>query len=192
MRSWVPPVTRNRYAIGQIVLVMGDRTLAKNPWTLRAYKITARDVTGIQNGVDEIVGEFKAGTTPDGTTIATSWVYLAHGPMVIVRAGQVVSLWDVVSGDERPLDAEAAFNLHFLNGGNTLACADGLGAGGARSTDDLHHGTMEIWDVAAGRKMHKFESSVDWSGTLAFSPDRKLFASGSGKVQRVRVHAASS
>jgi len=119
--------------------------------------------------------------TPDGKTFVTTWIYLAHGPMVIVRVGQVVSLWDVRSGMERSLDAEAAFNLHFLNGCKTLACADGRGAGGARSTDDLHHGTMEIWDVASGRKMHKFESAVDWSGPLAFSPDGKLFASGGGE-----------
>lgn len=119
--------------------------------------------------------------TPDGETFAASWIYLAHGPMVIGRAGQVMSLWDVASGEERSLDVSAAFNLHFLNGGTTLACADGRRAGGSRSTDDLRHGTMEIWDVAAGRKMHKFESAVDWSGPLAFSPDGILFASRGGE-----------
>ncbi len=118
--------------------------------------------------------------TPDGKTFATSWVYVAHGPMVTYRAGQVVKLWNVASGKERFLDAEAAYNLHFLDGGRILACADGRGAGGARSTNDLNHGMMEIWDVAADKKLHKFESSVDWSGPLAFSPDGKLFASGGG------------
>jgi WD40 repeat protein len=118
--------------------------------------------------------------TPDGRTIATSWIYLSHGPMLTYRVGQVVSLWDVANGKERSLDAEAAYHLHFLDEGKTLACADGRGAGGARSTSDLNHGTMEIWDVAAGKKLHKFQSSVDWSGPLAFSPDGKLFASGGG------------
>ncbi len=118
---------------------------------------------------------------PDGKTFATSWIYLAHGPMLTYRVGQVVSLWDIASGKEHSLDAEAAFNLNFLEGGKILACGDGQGAGGARSTEDLHHGMMEIWNVAAGRKMHKFESSVDWSGPLAFSPDGKLFASGGGE-----------
>jgi WD40 repeat protein len=118
--------------------------------------------------------------TPDGKSFATSWVYVAHGPMLTYRVGQAVSLWDVASGEERSLNAEAAYNLHFLEKGNILACADGRNAGGARSTDDFHHGMLEIWDVAAGRRMHKFESSVDWSGPLAFSPDGKLFASGGG------------
>ncbi|MCA9210684.1 MAG: WD40 repeat domain-containing protein [Planctomycetales bacterium] len=118
---------------------------------------------------------------PDGKTFATSWIYLASGPMLTYRVGQVVSLWDVASGKERFLEAAAAYNLQFLNGGNTLACADGRGAGGARSTYDLHHGTLETWDVAAGRRMHKFESAVDWSGPLTFSPDGKLFASGGGE-----------
>lgn len=118
--------------------------------------------------------------TPDGRTIATSWIYLGHGPMLTYRVGQVVSLWDVGDGTERSLDAEAASHLHFLDAGKTLVCADGRRAGGARSTSDLHHGTMEIWDVAAGKKLHTFQSSVDWSGPLAFSPNGKLFASGGG------------
>lgn len=131
--------------------------------------------------------------TPDGKTFATSWVYVAHGPMLTYRVGQVVSLWDVASGKERSLDAEAAYNLHFFDGGKTLACADGRGAGGARSTNDLHHGTMEIWDVAAGKELHKFEGSVDWSGPLAFSPDGKLFASGGGEEENaVSVWSATT
>jgi WD40 repeat protein len=117
---------------------------------------------------------------PDGKTITASWIYLAHGPMLTYRVGQLVSLWDVASGKERPLAAEAAYHLHFLDEGKTLACADGRGAGGARSTADRNHGMMEIWDVAAGKKRHKFQSSVDWSGTLAFSPNGKLFVSCGG------------
>jgi WD40 repeat protein len=119
--------------------------------------------------------------TPDGKTFAASWVYLASGPMLTYRVGQVISLWDVASGKERSLPAEAAFNLQFLDGGKTLACADGRRAGGARSTADRHHGTMEIWDVAANKRLHKFESAVDWSGPLAFSPDGKIFASSGGE-----------
>jgi WD40 repeat protein len=116
--------------------------------------------------------------TPDGKTIATSWIYLGHGPMLTYRVGQVVSLWDVAGGKERSLDAEAAYHLHFLDEGKTLVCAEGRRAGGARSPADRDHGTMEIWNVAAGKKLHKFQSSVDWSGPLAFSPNGKLFASG--------------
>ena len=117
---------------------------------------------------------------PDGQTFATSWVYSAHGPMLTYRAGQVVSLWDVGSGQEHSWHAEAAFHLHFLDGGKILACADGRGAGGARSTNDLNHGMMDIWNVDADKILHKYESSVDWSGPLAFSPDGKFFASGGG------------
>jgi WD40 repeat protein len=123
--------------------------------------------------------------TPDGKTFATSWTYSAHGPMLTYRVGQLVSLWDVASGKERSLDAEAASNLHFLDGGKTLASGDGKGAGGARSTSDLAHGMMEFRDVATGKRLHKFESSVDWSGPLAFSPDGKLFASGGGEEENV-------
>jgi len=125
--------------------------------------------------------------TPDGKTFATSWVYVAHGPMLTYRVGQVVSLWDVASGKEHSLDAEAAYNLHFLDGGKILACADGRGAGGARSTNDLNHGMMEIWDVAADKKLHTFKSSVDWSGPLVISPDGKLFASGGGEEENAVV-----
>lgn len=125
---------------------------------------------------------------PDGKTLAASWIYLGHGPMLTYRVSQLISLWDVASGKERSLNAEAASHLHFLDEGKTLACADGRGAGGARSTDDRNHGTMEIWDVAAGKKRHKFQSSVDWSGPLAFSPNGKLFAGcGSGEDHAVYV-----
>lgn len=53
---------KGSYEIRPIELVMGDRTLTKHPWTLRGYKITAPDVTGIQNGVAEIVAALKADT----------------------------------------------------------------------------------------------------------------------------------
>jgi WD40 repeat protein len=118
--------------------------------------------------------------TPDGKTMATSWIYLRVGPMVIYRVGQLVSLWDVASGKERNLDAEAAYHLHFLDDSKTLACADGRRAGGARSPNDRNHGTMEIWDVAASKKLQTFVSSVDWSGPLAFSAKGNLFASVGG------------
>ncbi len=117
---------------------------------------------------------------PDGKTIAASWIYIGVGPMITYRVGQVVSLWDVSNGKERSLATEAVSHLHFLDEGKTLACADGRGAGGARSISDRNHGTMEIWDVAEGKRLHKFQSSVDWSGPLAFSPDGKLFASCGG------------
>lgn len=122
---------------------------------------------------------------PDGRTFATSWIYFASGPMLTYRVGQVVSLWDVASGKEHALDAAAAYNMHFLEGGKILTCADGRNAGGARSTNDLQHGIMEIWDVATGRKRRSFASSVDWSGPLAFSPDGKLFASVGGEEANV-------
>ncbi|MFO1041605.1 MAG: hypothetical protein U0941_07460 [Planctomycetaceae bacterium] len=117
---------------------------------------------------------------PNGKTIATSWIYVGHGPMLTYRVGQVVCLWDVASGQKRQLDAAAAFHLHFLDMGQTLVCADGRNAGGARSGEDRNHGLMEIWDVTAGHKLHKFESSVDWGGPIAFSPDGKSFASSGG------------
>lgn len=114
---------------------------------------------------------------PDGQTIASSWIYIASGPMLTYRVGQIVSLWDVASGEERQLDAEAASHLHFLDEGQTLACADGRNAGAARSGEDQKHGLMEVWDVASGRKRRRFESSADWAGPVVFSPDGKLFAS---------------
>lgn len=50
------------YAILPIELVMGDRSVSKNPWTLQGYKITAPDVDGIRNGVAEIVSALRAGS----------------------------------------------------------------------------------------------------------------------------------
>jgi WD40 repeat protein len=115
---------------------------------------------------------------PDGKTMATSWIYLRDGPMLTYRMGQLVSLWEVVSGKERTLDADAAYHLHFLDKGKTLVCADGWRAGAARSPVDRNYGLMEIWDVAAGKRLDRFQGFVDWSGALAFSPNGKLFASG--------------
>ncbi len=45
--------------------------------------------------------------SPDGKSFVTSWVYVAHGPMITYRVGQLVSLWDVASREERSLDVEA-------------------------------------------------------------------------------------
>jgi WD40 repeat protein len=114
---------------------------------------------------------------PDGKTIATSWIYLRHGPMYTKRVGHGVSLWDVASGQERPLGSAAPIHLTFLDGGKTLVCAD---ANSVMIGDERDENVMEFWDVATGKKLRAVVGPDSWCSVVAFSPDGKLFATASG------------
>jgi WD40 repeat protein len=119
-----------------------------------------------------------AAFAPDGKTIASAWVTFRHGPMYVKKAGHGVSLWDCATGEERRLDASAT-TLAFLDGGKTLACADGPGKW-ARSGNDPDHGLLQFWDVASGKKLREYKGPGHWDRGLVFSPDGKLFASTGG------------
>ncbi len=118
---------------------------------------------------------------PDGKTIATSWVYLRHAPMYVIRVGHGVSVWDVATGKERQIDTALANNLIFLDDGKTLVCADGE-TGFPRQDADRGKNMMELWDVATGKKLRALQGPAKWGGVLAFSPDGKLFASAGGRA----------
>jgi WD40 repeat protein len=116
---------------------------------------------------------------PDGKSIATSWLYLKHGPMYTIRVGHGVSLWDVATGQERSLGTAAAMNLVFLDGGKTLVCADG-NDDTPRAPADRVKGVMQFLDVASGKPLRTLEGPAEWGDALAFSPDGKLFATTGG------------
>jgi WD40 repeat protein len=84
-----------------------------------------------------------------------------------------MSLWDVATGQERPIETSAALNLAFFDGGKTLVCADGQG--GPREDGGLRKDGMEFWDVA-GKRIRALPRPADDGGALAFSPDGKVFA----------------
>jgi WD40 repeat protein len=115
-----------------------------------------------------------AAFAPDGKTLATAWVTYRHGPMYVLKVGHGVSLWDVATGKERRLGASAS-TLAFLDGGKTLACADGPGRW-AMPAADRDKGVLQPWDVAAGKKLREIPGPGAWGNALAFSPDGKVFA----------------
>jgi WD40 repeat protein len=124
---------------------------------------------------------------PDGKTIATSWFYLRHGPMYTIRVGHGVSLWDVATGKELPIDTALASNLAFVDGGKTLVCADGE-SGFPRKDPARDKNAMEFWDVATGKKVRGLPGPAEWGGVLAFSPNGNFFASaGSSNHRAVNV-----
>jgi WD40 repeat protein/tRNA A-37 threonylcarbamoyl transferase component Bud32 len=112
--------------------------------------------------------------SPDGKRLASaSGVWDA-------RKGQydagVVKVWDTAAGQESLSFKEGLFGAAFSPDGKRLA-----GASMERDAKDQHiAGVVKVWDASTGRELFTLRGHADPVWSVAFSPDGKRLASGSG------------
>jgi WD40 repeat protein len=111
--------------------------------------------------------------------------------MYSIRVGHGLSLWDVVTGNERPIEASSVMNLTFLEGGKTLACANGRSYA-LRDESVRKWNGVELWDIT-GKRTRAVPGPGDGASAFALSPDGKLFAfAGDYQDPNVYLHRADT
>ncbi len=166
--------------------------------TVRLWDVTSGDRIASLEGYTETVHSV-AFSPPDGKMIAAG---------VRLLSDYTVRLWNVASGDQiASLEGhtQAVHSLAFLSDGTRLASGSGTAihlwdvAGGDRITSlegfalspdgtrratlawdsAIQDGVIHLWDVASGDQIASLEGH-EGNVLLAFSPDGKVLASGSG------------
>ena len=120
--------------------------------------------------------------TPDGTRLTLQApAFTSSGSQVFaheVSRGQRaeervrMSFWDVASGKsirtvEKEQEHSYGHQCAIAPDGRTLATTSGRA------------GAIELWDIETGKRLAQLASAIPYGGSLAFSPDGKLLASGS-------------
>jgi WD40 repeat protein len=145
--------------------------------TVRLWDVAAgKEIRCFRGHRDEAL---SVAFSPDGKTLASASAWEDHA----------IRLWDVATGKPRAVLQSpgerffGATSVCFSPDGKTLASA-----GAPASRWDVyrpHNNIGRLWDVAAGRELHTFESGKELRGAVAFSPDGKTLAVPAGASVRL-------
>ncbi|MBY0231097.1 MAG: hypothetical protein K2W96_17570 [Gemmataceae bacterium] len=123
----------------------------------------------------EYFGNFTL--SPDGKTVA---VPLQNSDVLLIELASGKILKTLTTKQKH------AFSVRYSADGKMLAIG-----GGGEFDDDGWLGTIELWDVAKGKRVRSWKAHRHTVLHMAFSPDGKILASG-GTVDCVRVWDAAT
>jgi WD40 repeat protein len=156
LRSWTSP-----QSISSVAFSPNGRLLAfgNGSWSDRA-EVTVWDIAGNRN-LSSLNGRSPVAFSPDGHILASG------------SKDKGIIFWDVNTGRElRSSAAEPAVQaLAFSPDGRSLASG----------SDGVAVGTVELWDVATGRKLGLQPGLSPPVFSVSFSPDGRTIASGTGR-----------
>ncbi|BBM86344.1 hypothetical protein UABAM_04730 [Candidatus Uabimicrobium amorphum] len=150
------------------------RTKKYKDCTVRLWDVTSgKEITTITEHTASVL---SVAFSPDGKTIASGAgnIFGLGGP-----DGGSVRLWDVATGKEITTITEhtaSVLSVAFSPDGKTIAS----GAGNIFGLGGPDGGSVKLWDVATGKKIHKITGHTNRVNSVAFSPNGKTLASGSG------------
>ncbi|MEX2666875.1 caspase family protein [Candidatus Uabimicrobium amorphum] len=173
----ITKITGHTYSVWSVAFSPDGKTLASGSLdeTVRLWDVaTGKEITKITGHTDRVN---SVAFSPDGKTLAS-----ASGSYNIRTEKYkdcTVRLWDVTSGKEITTITEhtaSVLSVAFSPDGKTIAS----GAGNIFGLGGPDGGSVKLWDVATGKKIHKITGHTNRVNSVAFSPNGKTLASGSG------------
>jgi WD40 repeat protein/serine/threonine protein kinase len=123
-------------------------------------------------------------TLPGHDGWVTSVVFSADGTRLASAGFQTVKVWEATTGKEL-LSIRAhkylVSSVAFSPDGKRLASASGTPFGGRRE----RAGEVKVWDASTGKELLSFPGLPHWINSVAFSPDNKYLAAGSGDLPQL-------
>lgn len=154
---------------GSTLAILSDNVILRDVFTGKQVKV-------LESGLDSSLGFYFFGDTgaigefsPDGTTLASSWLIATNTDRLRPNPKGVITLWDISSGQkivQLEKHTEPITSLTFSPDGTLIASG---------AEDD----TIIVWDAKNGNQLKVLQGHSGAINSLAFSPDSKLLYSGS-------------
>jgi WD40 repeat protein len=126
-------------------------------------------------------GEERPGGTPGS---GSDWEFLLHATGSALRLMQ--DLMDKLDGGKKGRPDPAVLRRRYAPGHSSAVRAVALSPDGRLALSGAEDGTLRLWEVAEGRRLHVLEGHEQRVNAVAFHPDGRLaLSAGSDKTLRL-------